>query len=415
MTTCGLTADVPTASRGTYRVVEQEVNIGATAFKSGNGQTAVTFFRSALQKLTPQQPFYDHLVHNLLLSYRLSAEGALKAGDIDAAQIALRGALSLELRGGMAGNPDFRYQFASAFQELGLVLFHHRLFDESVLCSRKAIAICPTPGSHINLLNALAITGKPAILSDFTSDITPDKLGHHIFIACAPKSGSTFLKNVLASITGYRDVFMVYTPGQFEQDVYLPTIRSAATFDSITQQHCRASDANVHLMQAFSIKPVVLVRDIFDSVMSLFDFYNNGAFATSFYRADYLELDEETRIDLLIDNLVPWYFEFITSWADVEKNKRLEVHWLTYEELVNDKASAIEEVLRFYGLGAPRNGIDQRVREVESERRKTRFNKGVSGRGSEGLTERQKDRIRGLHATIRQPISPGSGSSHTAR
>ena len=394
MTTCGLTVDVPIASRSTYQVVEQEVNIGATAFQSGNGRTAVTVFRSALQKLSPQQPFYDHLVHNLLLSYRLSAEAALKAGDIDTAQAALQGALELELRGGMAGNPDFRYQFASAFQEFGLILFHHRLFDESVLCCRRAIAICPTPGSHINLLNALSITGKPAVLSDFTTDITPDKLGNHIFIACTPKSGSTFLKNVLAGITGYRDVFMVYSPGQFEQDVYLPTIRSAATFDSVTQQHCRASEANVHLMQAFAVKPVVLVRNIFDSVMSLFDFYNNGAFASSFHRADYLELDEETRIDLLIDNLVPWYFEFVSSWADVEKHKRLEVQWLTYEDLIKDKASAIENVLRHYGLGAPRNGIEQKIQEVESERRRTRFNKGVSGRGSEGLRDRQKDRIR---------------------
>ncbi|MBA2704279.1 MAG: hypothetical protein H0U60_10550, partial [Blastocatellia bacterium] len=78
-----------------------------------------------------------------------------------------------------------------------------------------------------------------------------------------------------------------------------------ADLDTVTQQHCRASDANVHLMQAFGIRPVVLVRNIFDSVMSLLDFYNKGAFQTSYFRADWQALDEELKIDLLIENVIP--------------------------------------------------------------------------------------------------------------
>jgi hypothetical protein len=42
---------------------------------------AVTLFQSALQKLTVDQPLYDHLVHNLLLSYKLLIEQLLGSGD----------------------------------------------------------------------------------------------------------------------------------------------------------------------------------------------------------------------------------------------------------------------------------------------------------------------------------------------
>jgi hypothetical protein len=248
----------------------------------------------------------------------------------------------------------------------------------------------------VNLTNSLTATGQRAKLSDFTTEIRPEQLGRHLFIACVPKSASTFLKNLLVNVTGYRDLFTVYAAGQSEHEIYMPTLRDSAELDTVTQQHCRASDANVHLMQAFGIRPVVLVRNIFDSVMSLLDFYNKGAFQTSYSRADWPSLDEETKVDLLIENVIPWYFQFVASWDLAEKQKRLEVSWLSYEDLVADKPFTVLKVLEFYGLGASRRGVEERIREIESDERKIRFNKGVTGRGRSGLNDRQKEQIRRL-------------------
>src|SRR4029079_9235611 len=135
--------------------------------------------------------------------------------------------------------------------------------------------------------------------------------------------------------------------GQTEHELYLPTLVENARFDSVTQQHCRASDANVHMMQAFGIRPVVLARNIFDSVMSLVDFYNKGADYNSYFRADYQSLDDETKVDLVIDNVIPWYLQFVASWSLVEEQRRLEIFWLSYEGLIADKTSSIQDVLRF--------------------------------------------------------------------
>jgi tetratricopeptide (TPR) repeat protein len=388
--------DIPHSSENLYTVLQQEVDLGVQALRRGNADMAVTMFQSALQKLTVDQPFYDHLVINLLLSYKLLIEQLLKKGDTSTALDFLNAAVHLEISGEMAEDLTFVKAFGGHFQDLGIIFFQNRLCEASLVCCRKAISVSPSPGSYVNLTNSLAATGERARLSDFTTELTPEQLGRHLFIACVPKSASTFLKNLLVSVTGYRDLFTVYAAGQSEHEIYMPTIREFAQFDTVTQQHCRASDANVHLMQAFGIRPVVLVRNVFDSVISLLDFYNRGAFQTSYFRADWPDLDEETKIDLLIENLIPWYFQFVASWDLAEKQKRLEVHWLTYEDLIADKPSSVLKVLEFYGLGASHRGVEQRIREIESEERKIRFNKGIKGRGSSGLSDQQKEQIRGL-------------------
>ena len=61
------TIDVPHLSQNLYSILQQEVDLGSQALKRESADMAVTLFQSALQKLTVDQPFYDHLVHNLLL------------------------------------------------------------------------------------------------------------------------------------------------------------------------------------------------------------------------------------------------------------------------------------------------------------------------------------------------------------
>ena len=68
------TIDVPPSSRNLYSILQQEVALGIQALSRESADMAVTLFQSALQKLTVDQPVYDHLVHNLLLSYELLIE-----------------------------------------------------------------------------------------------------------------------------------------------------------------------------------------------------------------------------------------------------------------------------------------------------------------------------------------------------
>src|SRR3989441_6749880 len=156
----GKTIDVPHLSENLYSILQQEVDLGGQALKRESADMAVTLFQSALQKVTVDQPFYDHLVHNLLLSYKLLIEQLLKQGDTSTALDFLRAALRLEIRGEMAEDSMFLRKFAGAFQSLGIVFFQNSLNQESLLCCRKAIAVYPSPGSYVNLTNSLSATGQ---------------------------------------------------------------------------------------------------------------------------------------------------------------------------------------------------------------------------------------------------------------
>src|SRR5215471_5953304 len=103
----GKVADAPLLNGNLYSILQQEVEFGGQALKRESADTAVTFYQSALQKLTIDQPFYDHLVHNLLLSYKLLIEKLLKQGDESTALDFLRAALQLEIRGDMAEDSMF--------------------------------------------------------------------------------------------------------------------------------------------------------------------------------------------------------------------------------------------------------------------------------------------------------------------
>lgn len=375
------------------RTVQQEVDLGVQALSQGQPDMSITFFQSALQKVDADFPFYDHLKHNLLLAYKQRAEQLLANGRTDEATLLLKAALALEIDGPMADDPAFLRAFADAFQNLGLVFFENLQFRSCVECTRKALAIKPCPTYHVNLTNALAVLKEKPYLSDFTTRIRSEDLGKHIFIACLPKSASTFLKNVLVGLTGYRDIFSVFAAGQNEHELYLPILSEYAEQNTVTQQHCRASEANIHLMQAFGIRPVVLVRNIFDALISLHDFYKQGAYFNSYFRADFMDLDDEIQIDLLIDNVAPWYLQFVASWGLAEKENRLDIHWLHYEELITDKGGYIEALLNFYGIGVSGSNIRKMIDATEADERRNRFNKGISGRGTKILTDAQKNRI----------------------
>src|SRR6478672_1325105 len=93
----GNSISLPATRQNLYSILQQEVAIGQQALQRGGADVAITMFQSALQKLSVDQPFYDHLVHNLLLSYKLLIEKLLQQGDTSLALDFLRAALRLEI------------------------------------------------------------------------------------------------------------------------------------------------------------------------------------------------------------------------------------------------------------------------------------------------------------------------------
>lgn len=377
--------------------LKAEIDRGIGLMNDGRQDQAILVFKQLVSKVDTASPTYDVLQHNLLTAYKQRIEQILELADVTPVNRYLPEVFDLQLKGALSADPNFRGGFADVYGQLGKAFYEKRQHEAALACFRRAIAIQPCPSYYVDLTNALAFTKERAQLQDYTRDYTPSDLGRHIFITCTPKSGSTFLKNVLVGVTGYRDLFTVYAALQNEHELDLPQLASFGNVNTVTQQHARASEANLQLMQAFGIKPVVLVRNIFDTAISLLDFYRQGfTFSTYFDRDDFLSFGEEQQIDLIIEYVIPWYFQFVASWHRAERDKRLEVYWQTYEAVIEDKPAAVERILGFYGISAALPNIEKQIAKVEADRDRNRINRGIIGRGQRALSDKQKDRIASL-------------------
>ncbi|MEK7829777.1 MAG: sulfotransferase domain-containing protein [Acidobacteriota bacterium] len=373
---------------------KSDFEIATAKLEQGDTETAIILFKQLLQKTQPREQGYDDIVQNLATAYKRRIDRLVRnrADNVTANSLAQE-MMALELRGNPAQDKESRGHFADVFHTTALIFSRNHQYSISLPILRKAISIEPCPTYYVSLANALAYTKEPARLCDYTTAYRPEQLGKHIFIACAPKSGSTFLKNVLVNLTKFRPVFSVFAAQQNEHELDLPIWVKFGKTNTVTQQHCRASEANIQLMQAFGIKPIILVRNIYDTTISLRDFYRTGFTDTTYYnRDDFDNFSDEQQTDLIIDNVLPWYFQFISSWQRAEADQRLEVIWLKYEDMIRDKASLVERLLSFYGLSAERADIEHVVAAAEGDTRRNRFNKGVVGRG-ETLSAKQKERI----------------------
>jgi hypothetical protein len=268
---------------------------------------------------------------------------------------------------------------------------------DALPCQRRAIALYPCPTFSNNLINSLTLLREPSLLTDYCDTLDSPEIAPHLLVACQPKSGSTFLKNALCAVTGYRDVFLFHSSGQSEQELFYPALLEFATVPTVTQQHCRATEANLQLLQAFGMRAVVLVRNLADVVVSLRDFYNQGAVLGTFFHPDrWKTLSAEQQADAVIDHIVPWHLQFLAGWQQAGRERRVPILWLTYETLMAGKAATLQKVLTFYNLPSPEEKITAALTSLENERRLNRFHAGVSGRGQEQLTSRQQARLRQL-------------------
>lgn len=227
------------------------------------------------------------------------------------------------------------------------------------------------------------------------------RLGRHkttVFLACMPKTGSTFLKSVLLEVTGFAEGVLTYAFERTEQELYLPRLIDACRRNTVTQQHVRATAANVDLMQRFRIRPVILVRNLFDVVVSIRDhlMIEGTERFPSLYATEHLaSLDPQEQYEFLISYAIPWYFNFFVSWYDAMREGRVDALTLTYEELSQDWVPGVSRILEHVGI--PRGDEEiRRALDAVWARRKglVRFNRGVAGRGLESLNEANQEKLR---------------------
>ena len=167
------------------------------------------------------------------------------------------------------------------------------------------------------------------------------------------------------------------------------------SFKSISTTHTRATKVNLERMRAYGIRPVVLVRNIFDVAVSMRDHIHRESIWNPTFSPDpaFLDMTPERQLDAVIDLAIPWNLFFVAEW----QRSGIEALNLRYEELIDNPVDTMQRILDFYAIEKPRMDPASAWAEAANSG-VTRKNVGRPGRGSDQFSDAQVRRVRDLAA-----------------
>lgn len=218
-----------------------------------------------------------------------------------------------------------------------------------------------------------------------------------LFLAFAPKAAGTFFRQAATYAINGGLFRFAHALGGRDGTPYLPNLL-ACYLDKdlpqlITHIHMQAFAANRHLLNAFGIRPIVMLRDIPDMLTSFWDMLDVDAAA----RADglncavpenFVELSHTQKADFIVDAFTPWYASYFATWKRFADDMPDRVCVLRYSKFRQNPAEALHTALTHAGFGASHSDCKKASERAWSERNAFRFNKGTEGRGKKYFSPR---------------------------
>ncbi|MCT0217080.1 sulfotransferase domain-containing protein [Synechococcus sp. CS-1330] len=213
-----------------------------------------------------------------------------------------------------------------------------------------------------------------------------------ILLACFPKSGSTFLSSKLCRLPGCSRADFLPAYGRRDQELeraaIVRSMISLSTFNKslVAQHYCRASEHSLRLVNKFDMKVVVLVRSLMDVALSLSDHWDRESVVGPIvYLSESLlaELDASpvTRLQFIVQHVLPWYVSFYLSWLRHGAEVRGGVLFIRYEQFFCDPVRSFLEVAQFVGENMTQEQLELNLKASDQ----TRLNKGLPGRGMQAF------------------------------
>ena len=215
----------------------------------------------------------------------------------------------------------------------------------------------------------------------------------NIVVFASPKSASTFLARNLQTILGFKWHPLTFSYFENEHDLHLPYLVTAQRDNTVTQVHARATDVNLKLIEIFKLTPIVLIRDIFDSIISYYDHVHRirSKIPHAHIDGQFFSLDEKTKLDFFVELVAPWFVNFFVSWFRAESNFGGPIHWITFEEVIHQPEETIVKVLDAHEVPVDRALVSNVL--LNADVVALGKNKGVQGRGRQLLSASQVEKI----------------------
>jgi len=222
------------------------------------------------------------------------------------------------------------------------------------------------------------------------------------FIIAQPKAGTTHMTFSLRRYFNgeYGSVNLWANRGIEVQDIHPATMLELINShtDFIVKPHLQATPNNINALQHFNIRPIIMTRNIFDSVISMRDHFdkdvNEGTtgmvpmpLGFPFYHDSYRALSPQERIDYIIDYIAPWLIMFQYGWQRYQG----ECLRIDYDSFMKNKRRTFAHTIQF--LEGRQHAISKKRIQASLKHEDIRYNSVISGRGLRELNAAQQARI----------------------
>lgn len=224
-----------------------------------------------------------------------------------------------------------------------------------------------------------------------------------VVLAFPPKAAGTFLRTAVIKAVDGQLVRIVHAQGGRDATPYLPTL--VRYFEGkltdktlVTHVHMLALPANLHLLAAFDIKPIIIKRSIPDMLASYWDMLESDDNAllhglNCHIPPGFRNLPRNAKADFIIDVLGPWYANFYAGWLTYAAASPQGVCVIDYQSVQADPAGVVERCLAHAGAPVSRARCEAAVEYAWTRREALRFNKGEIGRGEAYFRPPQLNRL----------------------
>ena len=223
-----------------------------------------------------------------------------------------------------------------------------------------------------------------------------------LFLAFAPKVAGTFFRQAAMEAVGGALFRTSHAQGGRDGTPYLPNLL-ACYLDKdlpeiIVHIHMQAFLANRHLLSALGIRPVIMLRNLSDTLASFLDMLETDPVARAqclncVVPDNFVELSRAQKLDFVLDIILPWYASYFGSWKSFVDEAPDQVCVLRYRDFCQDPAESVRRALVHAGFTASGDTCAAAVERVWPNRDKLRYNKGKEGRGASYFSASQMAEI----------------------
>jgi hypothetical protein len=224
-----------------------------------------------------------------------------------------------------------------------------------------------------------------------------------IVFAFPPKAAGTFLRAAAIKATGGELLRVGYAQGARDTQPYMPTfiayyMGGFCAGPLVAHIHMQAFPANISFLEAFGIRPVIMIRSIADMLASYWDMLEGNEKSLTeglncTIPEDFRSLSANRKQDFFIDVMAPWYVGYYATWLEYVERDKERVCLLDYSNFVKDPASTLETALHHVRLPRSKAECQIAIDAIWNERYEHRFNQGENGRAQEYFSIRHFERI----------------------